>query len=180
MTTTQEICDFLTRTFGTLTPNTHPYYSEEAGDVLWTERYTTPMGLQYQMVFTIYEADEESPTQFTVDFWWFPPSLIGTMQGHEVMDIEGIGNVYTTEADAHRLRHVVETRMVPFIEDEHAKMMARLYWIKMLEPSHMASGVPEQGLRYLMSIYTEDAIKNPEAMSQIYAWFKVQKNNPSA
>lgn len=117
----------ITRLFGPLHENTHGYYSEIAGEVLWTEKLTTPGGHTYMLTINICEADEEDPECFMVDFWWLPPLMKGTMMGHEIprFDTKGIG-VYTTIEDAENMKVLVDTVMVPKIDEEHLRMTARL------------------------------------------------------
>jgi len=127
--TSADLRAIMTRLFGPLHDNTHGYYSEIAGDVLWTERFTSPGGHPYMLTFNIVEADpeEDDPACFMVDFWWLPPLMKSTMMGHEIprFDPKGIG-VYTTEAEAENMKVLVDTVMVPKIDEEHLRMVARL------------------------------------------------------
>jgi len=117
----------ITRVFGPLTENTHPYYSEIAGDVLWTAKFTSPGGHSYMLTFNICEADDDGPASFMVDFWWLPPLMKGSMMGHEIprSDPEALG-VYTTVDDVERMKVCVDTVMVPKIDEEHLKMLAKV------------------------------------------------------
>jgi hypothetical protein len=170
----------ITRVFGPLHDNTHTYYSEIAGDVLWTEKFSTPGGHTYMLMFNIADGEADAPKGepacFMVDFWWFPPLMKGTMMGHKIppFDPKGIG-VYTTVEDVNLMKVLVDTVMVPQIDEEHLRMSARFYWTEMLKPSLEASGVPEDGLRHMREHYVKGALENPEAMRQILDWFK-EKN----
>lgn len=118
----------ITRVFGPLTENTHPYYSELAGDVLWTDKFSSPGGHPYMLTFNLTEGDaEDDPATFMVDFWWLPPLMKGSMMGHKIprFDPEALG-VYTSADDVENMKVLVDTVMVPKIDEEHLKMLAKV------------------------------------------------------
>ena len=116
-----DIKETLVRLLGPLSENTHSYYSEISGEVLWTERKKTPAGLEYQLTVDICPADEGGPAAVIFDFWWFPPAMKGTMIG-KVIDCWSV--CYNLEEVEALLLHL-ESETIPSIEWEHQRMLER-------------------------------------------------------